>query len=271
MPGWLIDTWNRLSQTLWKWWSDLHPNQFFEGLVLLLLFVLLARLVRRLVSGVLTGARLDMQVGILVTRLAFLGVVFVGVLMFFSQWLGSPSLVFGSFGLFALAFGLAFQDVLKNFIAGVFLLLERPFRIGYEITVDNRTGVVENIEIRTTTMRTVEGDEVMVPNSIVYTQTILNRTRYPRRAYTLTAKIPASVRVDGLLEKVQEKLLAREEVLKDPPPKVGFQPSIDGGLTMEARYWLDYKRHDPLTVQAVLGKQIYDALTAAGQPAQKTS
>jgi small-conductance mechanosensitive channel len=270
MPGWLQDVWNRIGGEADRWVRDIRPRSFLEGLLLLLLFVLLARLVRRLVSNLMRNARVDPQVGLLITRLVFLGVVFVGVLVFFSQWLGSTTIVFGSFGLFALAFSLAFQDVLKNFIAGVFLLLERPFRIGDEITVDNRTGVVENVEIRTTTMRTLEGEEVLVPNSIVFTQTILNRTRYPSRGFALTAKVPIGVPLDGLTQKVQEKLLATPEVLKDPPPRVGFQPSIDGGVTLEVRYWLDYRRHDPLAVQAALGQQIYQAVLAANATPPKT-
>src|SRR5712692_8613552 len=100
------------SFTLW----DLRPVEFLEGLAILVVAILLARVLRSLVRRAMQRARVDQQVTLL------------------ARWLGSPAYVFGSFGILALAFSLAFQDILKNFIAGVFLLLERPFKIGDEIT-----------------------------------------------------------------------------------------------------------------------------------------
>jgi small-conductance mechanosensitive channel len=247
------------------WFTDFHPILFGEGLLLFFFCLLLARLIP---AGLGRALRpVDPQVSILCRRLTAIGLIVLGVLGFFSVWTNSAAVIFGSFGVFALAFGLAFQDILKNFIAGVFLLLERPFRLGDEITVDGQTGAVENIEIRTTTLRTRDGDEVLVPNSLVFTGTIVNRTRYPTRQYTLTAKIPAGVPLDGLTEQVRERLRKSEAIAAEPPPHVGLQPSIDGGVTLEIRYWLDYRRHDPLQVQADLGRQIYQAIQSGSASA----
>src|SRR2546429_246051 len=230
------------------------------AILILLAFYLLARLVRLLASKELRRVKADPQVALLVNRIVFLTALVFGVIAAFSELFGSPALVFGGFGFLALAFSLAFQDILKNFIAGIFLLLERPFRLGDEITVESHTGVVESIEMRTTTLRTNEGEEVLIPNSLVYTGTITNRTRYPTRLFTLTAKVPADRAPDGLAERVREQLGGRSDIVQDPPPHVGLQPSVDGGLTLEVRYWLDYRRNDPLAVQAAVGQQIYRAI-----------
>jgi small conductance mechanosensitive channel len=246
------------------------PHDFFKvgaALLVLVIFWLLARLVRMLAGKELRRVNADPQVALLVGRLAFLAGLIIGAVAAFTILFGSPALVFGGFGFLALAFSLAFQDILKNFIAGMFLLLERPFRIGDEITVDNHTGVVENIEMRTTTLRTTEGEQVLVPNSLVYTGTIINRTRYPTRLFTLTAKVPAEVAVDGFVDRLRDQLTGRPDIAKDPPPHVGLQPSIDGGLTLEVRYWLDYRRNDPLAVQAAIGQQIYQAMRSSSAPA----
>ena len=230
------------------------------AILILLAFYLLARLVRLLASKELRRVKADPQVALLVNRIVFLTALVIGVVTAFSELFGSPALVFGGFGFLALAFSLAFQDILKNFIAGIFLLLERPFRLGDEITVESHTGVVESIEMRTTTLRTNEGEEVLIPNSLVYTGTITNRTRYPTRLFTLTAKVPADRAPDGLAERVREQLGGRSDIAQDPPPHVGLQPAVDGGLTLEVRYWLDYRRNDPLAVQAAVGQQIYQAI-----------
>jgi small conductance mechanosensitive channel len=237
--------------------------KFGVAVVILVAFYVLARLVRMLAGKELRRVKADAQVALLVNRIVFLAALVIGVIAAFSELFGSPALVFGGFGFLALAFSLAFQDILKNFIAGIFMLLERPFRLGDEITVDNHTGIVENIEMRATTLRTSEGEQVLTPNSLVYTSTIINRTRYPTRLFTLTAKIPTGVPLDGLAEKLKEELKSRPDIAKDPPPHVGLQPNIDGGITLEVRYWLDYRRNDPLAVQAAVGQQVYQAIQSA--------
>src|SRR2546421_8507897 len=252
--------WTTLTRNLPS--SDLLVK-FAFGVLLLFLFVLLARLVRRLSAKELRRVKADPQVTLLVSRMAYLAVLLAGIISAFTYLFGSPALVFGGFGFLALAFSLAFQDILKNFIAGLFMLLERPFRLGDEITVDNHTGIVENIEMRATTLRTSEGEQVITPNALVYTGTIINRTRYPTRLFTLTAKVPGGVALDGLTEKLKEQVQSRPEIAKDPPLHIALQPSIDGGLTLEVRYWLDYRRNDPLAGQAAIGQQVYRALQSA--------
>ena len=117
--------------------------------------------------------------------------------------------------------------------------------------------------MRATTLRTSAGEQVIAPNSLVYTGTIINRTRYPTRLFTLTARVPGGVALDGLTDKLKEQIQSRPEIAKDPPPHIALQPSIDGGLTLEVRYWLDYRRNDPLAVQAAIGQQVYRALQSA--------
>jgi small-conductance mechanosensitive channel len=248
---------------MWGWITanfDQQWARFVEGILLLLLSFVVASLVRGALRKELKRPHIDQQVALLVSRIAYLTVVLLGVIAFFTRWFGSPALVFGGFGFLALAVSLAFQDILKNFIAGLFMLLERPFRLGDEITVDNHTGIVENIEMRATTLRTSDGEQVITPNSLVYTGTIINRTRYPTRMFTLTAKVPDGVVVDGLVDGLREELKNRLDISKDPPPHVGLQPSVDGGLTVEVRYWLDYRKNDPLATQAAIGQQIYRAI-----------
>jgi small conductance mechanosensitive channel len=252
---------------VWTWivnhWDDNWPR-FLQGVLLLLFSIAIAPLVRRWLKNQLKRPHIDPQVGLLVSRIGYLTMLLLGVIAFVTRWFGNPTLVFGGFGFLALAFSLAFQDILKNFIAGVFLLLERPFRLGDEITVDNHTGVVENIEMRTTTLRTSDGEQVLTPNSLVYTGTIINRTRYPTRLFTLTARVPSGHSPDGLVDALRNQLRSRSDLAKDPPPQVVLQPNVDGGLTLEVRYWLDYRKNDPVAVQAAVGQQIYQAIQSSG-------
>ncbi|TMD12395.1 MAG: mechanosensitive ion channel family protein [Chloroflexi bacterium] len=256
----------------WLWQQRAgHVAMIVYGLLILAASLLVARVMRGLARRQFRRTRVDLQVSVLATRLITVAVILIGIIFAFTVWFGNPALVFGGFGVFALAFGLAFQDILKNFIAGIFLLLERPFRIGDEITADNRTGVVENVEMRTTTLRTEDGEEVLIPNSLVYTSTIVNRTRFPARQFTVSTRVPDATALDGLADRVRDQVRALHEVLSDPPPVTALVPAPDGSVALEVRYWLEYREHDPLTVRSAVSQRVHEAIQSgtAGGPVKR--
>ena len=250
-----------------RFWNE-HAGDtavhFLEGFLLFLAIVVAASWARRFARREFKRADVDPQVAVLAVRLIYLGSLLLALIAFFSIALSNAALVFGGFGIFALAFSLAFQDILKNFIAGIFLLLERPFRIGDEITADNHTGVVENVEMRTTTLRTEDGEEVLIPNSLVYTSTIVNRTRFPARQFTITTKVTETIPLDGLADRVRERVRSLKEVLSDPPPVTALVPAADGSVTLEVRYWLEYRQHDPISVRTAVSQQVHETIRARG-------
>src|SRR6185295_11801654 len=105
----------------------------------------------------------------------FVTVLTIGVLTALGA-MGIPwTTVIALASVLGLAASLAMQDVLKNFVAGVYLLVERPFRIGEWIKVREFLGSVETIDIRTTVLCTEDGTAVMVPNAILFAEIISNR------------------------------------------------------------------------------------------------
>lgn len=115
------------------------------------------------------------------------GAILVGRGVSFAIIMGSILAIFGSFGASwtglltflsasTVAVALAIQDVLKNFVAGLFLLIERPFRVGDVIKIRDVNGEVQGIDIRTTLVRSADGSLVMIPNAVVYTEVLTNRS-----------------------------------------------------------------------------------------------
>ncbi len=84
--------------------------------------------------------------------------------------------ILATFGAVGLALGLAVQDVLKSFFAGLYLLFERPFVIGDEIEVKEHVGRVEEVGFRATTIRMQDNTLVVVPNSIIFSEVVSNRS-----------------------------------------------------------------------------------------------
>lgn len=113
-------------------------------------------------------------------------------------------------GLVTAAITLSLQDVLRNLVAGVFLLVEQPFAIGDRIKVSGEEGVVERVGIRTTVLRNARAEPVLVPNNVLFTQAVTNRTaRQPDRGRTDTLVFTLT----GVDTPAEEALTALRETL----------------------------------------------------------
>lgn len=218
-----------------------------------------ARLARRISRNASRTALWDVQLVLLVGRAVYITVLILGFLTFVKvvapQWVAP---VLGFFGLLGLAFGLAFQDVLKNWISGVFLLLERPFRIGDEISIGDFSGGVETIRLRVTVLRTIDGRRVLVPNQLVYTSTIVDSSSYPVRQFTVVAALPPDRPLGEVLRQAAVAVRGIDGVAAEPPSEVSLVPSVEHGPTIEARFWVEAQKFKFRTVQ----RQVSIALTA---------
>ena len=120
--------------------------------------------------------RADAHARLLIGRIVNIIIIGIGVATILDT-IGVPLTTFVTvLGVAGLGISLAMQDVLKSFVAGTFLLFERPFRIGDEITVKAERGVVEHIGIRTTRLRNPDNVQIIIPNAVVFAEVVLNRT-----------------------------------------------------------------------------------------------
>jgi small conductance mechanosensitive channel len=120
----------------------------------------------------------DIHLRVLAGRFLYLAVLVYGLLWALEVLGVSPAALVAGFGVLGLAASLALQDILKSFCAGVYLLFERPFHLGDEIKIKDYRGRVVDIGIRTTVLHTADQLEVIVPNSVVLADVVVNRARY---------------------------------------------------------------------------------------------
>lgn len=121
-----------------------------------------------------TGA--DANLRLLTGRLVYLAIMTVGTVTVLDNFGVPLSTVVTVVGVVGLGISLALQDILKNFFAGTYLLFERPFRLGDVISVKEYRGTVETIGIRTTTLRTPEHVHILIPNAMVFSEVVVDRT-----------------------------------------------------------------------------------------------
>jgi small-conductance mechanosensitive channel len=164
--------------------------------------------------------------------------LFVGLLVIL-QTLGidltALSILTGAVGL-GVGFGL--QNVASNFISGIIILFERPVRIGDRIAVGDVEGDVVRIGARSTTVLTNDNIDIIIPNSKLITENVVNWTH---RDPTVRFRIPISVGYNMDVRTVEKALLEAaasvEEVLETPLPAVRFLSFGDNGLDFELRAW----------------------------------
>src|SRR2546428_11085073 len=164
----------------------------FWALVVAAVALLVARAVRGVTMRALARNRAQANVTVLLGNLAQLTVITIGVLLILAIYTqGAFGWILTSFSVVGLVIGLSLQDILKNFFAGVWVLVERPFRIGDAIEVTGYVGTVDEISFRTTQLRTDDGREVIVPDGTFMTSPVVNLTRFPTRRVAAWLVLPA--------------------------------------------------------------------------------
>lgn len=236
------------------------------SLVVLLVSYFLARIVRSLVSDRLL-ARTHVSRG-----LRFVLGRFAGYLVFFFgiaialQTLGIRATTLTAFGAaVGVGVGLGLQDIVKNFVAGLVLLIERPFRVGDRIEVDGMTAEVIEIRPRATVLRTNDDIHIVVPNAKLTEIPVVNRSFDGPR---FRSSLPVGVAYASDPREVERALLeaARrcDEVLQDPPPTVRFTRFGESSLDFELLYWTDRMAHRPGALSSELHFLVYETLTQRG-------
>jgi small conductance mechanosensitive channel len=137
-----------------------------------------------------------------------------------------------------LAIGFALQDVIKNFVAGVFIFSDQPFRIGDWIEWDGNAGVVEDISLRVTRVRTFDNELLTVPNSMLTDGVVKNPVAHD----TLRLKFVFGIGYDDDIEKATEIIVeeaeAHDGILDDPAPSVRLVELGDSSVGLQSRIWI---------------------------------
>ncbi|MGH2471245.1 MAG: mechanosensitive ion channel family protein [Candidatus Limnocylindria bacterium] len=209
----------------------------FWALVVAVVALLIARAVRGVTMRALSRNRAQANVTILLGNLAQLTVITIGVLLILAIYTREAfGWIVTSFGVVGIVIGLSLQDILKNFFAGMWVLVERPFRIGDSIEVTGYSGTVEEISFRTTQLRTEDGREVVVPNGTFMISPVVNFTRFPTRRAAAWLVLPADDK-PITAEDVRGILAKAEGVSPTPAPSVELRSVASGKARYLVTFW----------------------------------
>ena len=175
-----------------------------------------------------------------------------------------PATIISSLGIGSVAIGFAFKDILQNLLAGILLLVNRPYRRGDQIVVKDFEGTVEHIESRATLIKTYDGRRVIIPNSDVYTSPVVVNTAFPTRRDQFDIGIGYGDKPDRAMRIFANAIAAVEGVEAEPAPEVLPWGLDASSVTLRSRWWTKSKRTELIHLRARVILAIWQAAADSG-------
>ena len=209
------------------------------ALVIIFLTRYVAQFVQKIVEQI-TGKTIRSQsLQLLVSKVSHIGVWTGGILL--ACIITFPGLSLGdivaTLGLTSVAIGFAFQDIFKNFLAGILLLLQEPFQINDQVIIGEYEGTVEQIDIRTTRIRTYQGEQVLIPNANVFTSAVQVRTAFAYRRTDLAVGVDYNTPLRQASQLLQQTISQVEGILENPEIEIDLVSFGDSSIDFLVRYW----------------------------------
>lgn len=209
--------------------------------ILIFVAVLIAKISRRIVENKLADKGIGQdhrEMQILGGRLAYSTVLILGI---------TVGLKVGGIDLTtiiaAAAFGIGFalKDLIMNFLAGIFILVNRHFVLGDFISIGNTTGQVMEIQSRVTILQAMNGTKVIVPNSEIFRKQVISFTSNPFRRIDVSVGIDYRNNLENAIRVCKKAVQDTQGVLLDPKPIVVVEEFLDKGVRVTVEAWVESK------------------------------
>lgn len=210
-------------------------------IVVFLGFILFSKLLTRTLGArILSRFQIDAATKYNLERITYYVIIVIGAIIAF-QFIGIDlSGLAVIFGLLSVGIGFGLQNVTSNFVAGLILLFERPIKIGDRVTVGDTEGDVIAINMRSTTIRSLNNIAIIVPNSEFISERVTNWSHGDKRIrIDVDVGVSYTSDLDAVLRCLYEVAAENEQVLKDPEPLVHFIEFGDSSWNMKMRCWIE--------------------------------
>lgn len=238
-----MDVISILFEKIQLWWFNLIeilPN-ILVGIFILVLATLLGKLAHRIIENILLRTHLRPTLRRLIGTTVQFIFIFAGILIALSvlKLDKAATSALAGVGLVGLALGYAFQDIIANFVSGIFISINRVIAVGDYIEADGQEGTVIETSLRTTTLESIQGQHIMIPNSKIFEETMINYTTSGERRID----IRCGVAYDSNLEKVEQVTREVLEQLstRDTSKDVNFFYTEfgDSSINFLCNFWID--------------------------------
>ncbi len=219
--------------------------KLITALVVFVAGLVLAGLVSRALRRAFERRNADLEITLLASKVTRWGVVVLGTIVALDQVDFNVTTFLAGLGILGFTVGFALQDVSKNFVAGLLLLLQQPFDIGEMVQVGEFTGKVQMVDLRATEITTLDGRLVLIPNADVFTSPIVNLGRPDRRRIELEVGVSYDSDLERVRQLALEAIRSVEGLLAEPEPQVVYHTFGGSTIDLTIQYWFDNKTSSP--------------------------
>lgn len=202
----------------------------------------------------------------IVRQVLKLAVILVGVVLALDL-LNATALVgavLGTAGVVGLALGFAFRDTAENYIASVLLSVRQPFAPNDTVKIEGYEGKVVRLTSRATILLTFDGNQVRIPNAMVFKGIVENFTQQPRRRFDFKVGVGTDEDLGEALRLGLATLLETPGVLEDPPPQLLVEALGDSAVVLHVYAWVDQRTASLVKVKSEAVRRIKEAFDQAG-------
>ncbi len=213
------------------------------------------------ISGRAVKNRVNPHVGRITRNLIFYTVMGISIVTAVGRFI-EVTTILAAAGIAGIAIGMAAQRSVSNIISGLFLLADQPFEIGDAVDIGGDAGVVLDISLFSTRLRTFDNKYLRIPNDAVANAKIINLTHYDLRRLDVPVGIAYKEDVATALEVIKNVVSNHPKVLVEPEPIVLVSKFGDSSIDFEVRAWV--QRVELFNARTELIRDIKKALDDAG-------
>ncbi|MBV6631418.1 MAG: mechanosensitive ion channel family protein [Alphaproteobacteria bacterium] len=223
-------------------------------------------LTRRSLETVLTRGAMRPALVMAIRTLAGISVWILGILLAITIAFPSvtPAKMLGAIGLGGVAIGLAFREMLENFMAGIMIMVRKPMRIGDVIVVDDVYGQIEQITMRDTYVRQISNELILVPNAKIYKNPVEIITDLPLRRHQIVVGVAYGEDADNALKVIEKAVNSVDEIDKSVTPEVFAREFNASSIDFTVRWWAGSQPEDMHRSRSAVVLAVKRALDDAG-------
>ncbi len=217
------------------------PN-FVIAILFLLLFIFFARLVRRFINKYV-GRFVENQAAVnILSNVAYAMIFISGILFSLSilQLDGTVDRILAGVGILGVALGFAFQDTASNFISGTFMAFRKNFKVGDLILTNETLATVEEIDLRSTKLKSLDGYQVILPNKEIFQKKLINYNTYSTRRVELSCGVAYNSDLEAVQQITLDAISTVEEIKKSPSPQFFYTNFGDSSIDYVLYFWVDF-------------------------------
>jgi len=234
------------------------------ALVIFILTIVLAGIIRRGVRHALNQRKAAPHVRQLLSKIAYWSMLILGSITALQQVGFNLTAFLTGLGILGFTIGFALQDISKNFVSGMLMLIQEPFNVGDVIDVAGITGIVQMIDLRATEIKTLDGRIVLIPNSDVYTKAITNFTKADIRRVEISLGVAYESDLSLVRKTALESISSVKGLMSEPAPLVCFQNFGGSTIDLTLYYWINTKETNPWAAKDEGLVAINNAFNAVG-------